>query len=150
MSNFFLWESASSEKYTSFSTTIPSDIPAYQAVYQALALKGKRVLDFGCFRGKSAVKLLEQGAAHVVGVDNVAAHIEAAKEMYSDKQAMKFFHVPEDAELSETEPFDAVCMTFVHVTIPDFQTLVFQFKKIADRMRSGAPLVLLGLHPQSF
>ena len=53
------WETESSKKYEDFTTSIPSDIPAYEVVYSLLNPKGKTILDFGCFQGKSSQNLLK-------------------------------------------------------------------------------------------
>jgi SAM-dependent methyltransferase len=45
------------------------------------AVRGKRVVDFGCGLGHEAVEMVERGAAHVVGVEVYEPFLEQAKSL---------------------------------------------------------------------
>jgi len=144
------WETKNSEKYEDFTTSIPSDIPAYEVVYYLLNPKGKSILDFGCFQGKSSQNLLKRGASKVLGIDNVEDHINTANKSHSGNQNLSFAYVNENSPILANEKFDATCMTFVHPTIESLDELKFQIKKIYDVTKDRGILVLLGLHQNSF
>ncbi len=144
------WESKHSEKYEDFATSIPSDIPAYEFFYHLLNPKGKTILDFGCFQGKSSKNLLKIGALHVVGIDNVEEHIHVAKRTYSENENLSFMYVPENSFIPSEKKFDSTCMSFVHPTIESRDVLKFQIQKIYEVTKGRGNLVLLGLHQNSF
>ncbi len=144
------WQSDNALKYADFSTTIPSDIPAYQMVYKLLNPVGKSILDFGCFQGKSSQRLGQEGAAKVLGIDSVENNIVVARKNYSANKNLGFLHVEEDSIILTEERFDSTCMTFVHPTIASLEKLKFQIKKISRVMKMDGVLVLLGLDQNSF
>lgn len=46
-------------------------------------LHGKKVLDFGCGNGRHAIKLVEEGAQKVVGIDENPEFVDAAKKEHA-------------------------------------------------------------------
>ena len=143
------WKIELSKKYEEFALSVPSDIPAYEVVYHLLKPRGKVILDFGCFQGKSSAHLVIKGASKVLGIDNSKQHIDLARQYYAGMPNLSFLHVPKDSFIQSEEDFDAVSMTFVHPTIGSINELKFQVKKIYQILSAGGKIVLLGLHPNS-
>lgn len=138
-----------SKHYRDFASSIPSDIPAYKLVYQLLNVKNKRVLDFGCFQGKSSYNILMNGAKEVLGVDNFTSNIKIAKNNYKNIHSKLNFKYVSDRSLIKGK-FDSIAMTFVHPTISNIEGLDFQFKKLSKVLNKNGKIVILGLHPNSF
>lgn len=143
------WKGENADYYEDFATTIPSDGPAYDLVHHLLAPDGKRILDFGCFHGRSSKNIMSSGAKSVLGVDNVPGHIEIARNTFSC-EGLEFDHVPSDFPILTLDDFDAASMTFVHPTIENVDDLAYQINKIARVIRHKGRLVILGLNPASF
>lgn len=150
------WWSADAEWYSHISSNwLYSDIPAYLFTYDLMNLRGKIVLDYGCYRGDSSLKLLQGGAKEVVGVDIVQEFIHKAKELYKDHTNLSFKHINSDENRTNIPKavyglYDSVVATFVHPTINSRETLSTMFRSIQQVLKEGGSLFLLGLHPDSF
>jgi hypothetical protein len=106
------------------------------------------VLDVGCFKGRGSMLLSKElPYARIVGMDNSESEILEARRQYGSKN-VKFICVPTETSIGITG-FSGAVMTFVHPTISDPTVLYNTIKKSADTLDSGAPLIMLGLHPNS-
>lgn len=143
------WENKEADNYSEFAVTIPSDIPVYQMMYEVVNPKGQVVLDYGCFRGNSSVRILQHQAAQVVGVDSVEVNIKEASRLFANYKNLQFVHVLPDQFIPSSFTFDLAYMSFVHPTISSYDVLEFTYKKIFKALKPGGCLVVLGLHPAS-
>lgn len=136
--------------YKDFANSIPSDIIAYKLIYNLLNIKNKRILDFGCFQGKSSYNLLVNGSSYVLGIDNFKSNIETARKNYQKfNSKLDFIFVSNKSKIN-TKKFDAISMTFVHPTISNIKELDFQFNKLSKVLKKDCKIIILGLHPNSF
>lgn len=137
------WEN---EDYEQFALSIPSDIIAYEAIYNEVPPIGKNILDFGCFQGKSSYNLINKGANTVIGVDKIENNINIAKDKYEKINNLKFSSVE---KIDKNEIFDSGFITFVHPTISDYKELNDVFYNISKFIVENGKIVILGLHPNS-
>lgn len=144
------WKSPDSEAFSSFATMVPSGPAAYAIVDTLLDLQDKHILDFGCFRGISSYNMLKRGAASVVGVERMREHIKLAQRVYAQESKLRFHYIDIEDPIPTDHLFDACSMTFVHPTIDNVDELYFSFEKISQVLKQDAPLVILGLHKNSF
>lgn len=144
------WSEEGTKKYAEFSVSIPSDLPAYEVVYELLLPRDKKILDFGCYDGNMLRELSRRGMHSGLGVDNNAQAIQDAVQKSGDFPTISFAQVNAMDDISSDELFDAASMTFVHPTISSEEELSRQIGKISQRLRQGASLVMLSLHENSF
>jgi len=142
------WESKKSEEYYQFNMVVPSEIVAYETLYKLLKLKDKSVLDFGCYKGESSLKILNEGAKYVLGVDSSLRSIKEANNITRKK--LNFLHVDEDELIKTKIKFDVCLKTFVHPTINNKETLLKSYQKINKVLKKNGILVTLGLNPKIF
>jgi trans-aconitate methyltransferase len=100
---------------------------------------GKRILDLGCGTGHLTDQIAEAGAT-VVGLDQSAQMIEAARERYSD---CEFVHA-DARDFSFEDPFDAV---FSNAALHWIENQDAVLESVGDALRPGGRLVAeLGGH----
>ena len=110
---------------------------------------GQRVLDLACGQGVLARRLVEHGAAEVVGVDASEKLIAAASDRAAGDRRLKF--VTGDVRRlwtalpsGERGKFDAAaCIMAVH----DFDPIEPAFMGAAEALRPGGVMVVIMMHP---
>ena len=128
--------------------SIPSEIVAYEMVYKLANLEGKRVLDFGCYKGESSLKISNRGAEYTLGVDSSLRSIEEARRF--NRKNLNFLYVSEDDPIETKMKFDICTKTFVHPTISKREVLLKSYKKINKALKKNGILITLGLNPKIF
>ncbi len=137
------------EKYTQFATRVPSNWVGYTLLHSILGVEGKILLDFGCYRGDSTKTLLDAGAKKAVGVDKFKKNVYAARKRHEGDRRLQFLHVGPRAQIPQKRYYEGASMTFVRPAISTHEELGLSFEKIFNALRRGAPLGIIGLHPNS-
>jgi SAM-dependent methyltransferase len=117
-------------------------------------LVGKRVLHLQCHFGADSLKLLQRGAAEIVGVDFSASAIAAARRLAQDAGIADRAHFVEadvyDAKRAVPQPhgFDLVFVTWGAICwLPDIREWA---RIVAAMLRSGGALYLADAHPVAY
>lgn len=117
-------------------------------------LEGKRVLHLQCHFGADSLKLLQGGAAEIVGVDfsqpAIAAAQQLAREMGLAERARFVEADVYDAPVAVPEPhgFDLVFVTWGAICwLPDIRAWA---KVVAAMVRPGGALYLAEAHPAAY
>lgn len=137
------WEN---NDYEQFALSIPSDIIAYEVIYNELSPIGKNIIDYGCFQGKSSYNLINKSANNVIGVDKFENNINIAKNKYKKIDNLTFSSVE---DLDKNIKFNSGFITFVHPTISAYKELNNVFYNIRNFIEENGKIVILGLHPNS-
>lgn len=126
---------ATASRPTSVADAVRAMYPAYQTRYRTLQasfaslaplLRGRRVLDYGCGRGLSAIVCVEHGAASVVGVDLFKDRITEGADFltqtgYADRITLQ--HVDDTRRLPFPDgQFDVVLCNALFEHIPQPRT----------------------------
>lgn len=74
----------SPEAYVHYRASLAKQHLLEAAGRYGVSVRGRRVLDFGCFDGAMTATHLEEGAAHVFGVDIDASAVARARSRYTD------------------------------------------------------------------
>jgi len=100
---------------------------------------GERILDLGCGTGHLTAQIAESGAT-VVGIDQSAEMVDAAREQYPDCE----FVCADAREFTVDEPFDAVFSNAALHWIPEQHAVL---DSVVDALRPGGRFVAeLGGH----
>lgn len=104
------------------------------------ALDGKRVLDAGCGTGRHSIRVLQQGASIVVGVDLSGPMLEQARQKGSTRLAR--------ADLCALPwsdgAFDVVISSFTLDYVRDFSLAITELSRVTA---VGGTVLLSDLHP---
>jgi SAM-dependent methyltransferase len=126
------------EWYDAEFATTELGVSAQRVVLRLLGDGPGRLLDIGCGGGVHAVAFAERGWT-ATGIDVSGAQLELARArgvevLEADATALPF----------EDTSFDAAVSMFTHTDVDDFPAVT---REIARVLRSGGPLVYLGVHP---
>lgn len=104
-------------------------------------LRSARILDVGCGDGRWAARLLEQGAAHVVGVEAAPPMAEAA----ARRSLPRFTLIRSPIETADLSgPFDAALAS---MSLDHVESLGAVLRKLAALLLPGGRLVMTTEHP---
>ena len=146
------WKFPEAKEYQNISgQLLPSDIPAYGVAYGLLSPENKKILDSGCFNGDSSARIRNLGATSVTGIDLNPDFIDIAKRRYKEQRGLRFYtsKFGEEIPTCDNGLYDGASSTFVHPTINSRVALQDYFSRIGRVLSNRAPLILLGLHPNS-
>ncbi|MBN1617929.1 methyltransferase domain-containing protein [Candidatus Dojkabacteria bacterium] len=133
---------------------LDSDAIAYNTLYGLLNMKGKLILDFGCFQGDSSFRILiSTKPSLVVGVDIDYKSIKEAEKKYHKYKKLVFYSIGEGQAIPlaiHDNKFDVALMTFVHPTISKIKALEECFFSISQVLKKNGILALLSLNSKSF
>lgn len=104
-------------------------------------LKTARLLDVGCGDGRWAARLVDKGAAHIVGVEAAPPMADAA----ARRSLPRFTLIRSPIETADiTGPFDAVLAS---MSLDHVETLEIVLRKLAAYLVPGGRLVMTTEHP---
>lgn len=96
-------------------------------------VEGKCVLDAGCGTGVYTERLLEQGAAEVVGVDVSREMLDQARASVGDRATFHRADLAGSLEFAADDSFDGVVCALALSYVRDWQTVFEEFARILAR-----------------
>lgn len=106
-------------------------------------VKGKRVLDAGCGRGRYAEWLTERGA-NVVGVDKSSEMVERARDRIDGRAEIRRADIGTALEFADDSEFDGVVSGLSLHYVEDWRPTFAEFARV---LRPGGFLVFSTHHP---